>query len=230
MCSYIVQFLQKITDTNVCYFFCDSQDTSDLYHRVLKTIVLQLVRQHPQEVSSLIANQYVLQTCGMVQLKALVSQLIQMFASTRIIIDGVDECTKEVQKMMLKGLQAIYSESNSHCTILFSSRKESGIASLLKQRQVCLDERAEVHSDIKEFVTYKLSSIETNDAAVLKRVEEILLRKANGNLPYSDSRIMANNSGMFLWVKLIIDELQACYSDAQLEETAENLPKGLKAA
>ena len=36
--------------------------------------------------------------------------------------------------------------------------------------------------------------------------------------------------GMFLWVRLVVDELKYCYSDAALEETATSLPKGLKAA
>jgi hypothetical protein len=35
---------------------------------------------------------------------------------------------------------------------------------------------------------------------------------------------------MFLWVRLVVDELKHCYSDAALEEAATNLPKGLKAA
>jgi hypothetical protein len=36
--------------------------------------------------------------------------------------------------------------------------------------------------------------------------------------------------GMFLWVRLVVDELKYCYSDAALEETATRLPKGLKVA
>ena len=36
--------------------------------------------------------------------------------------------------------------------------------------------------------------------------------------------------GMFLWVRLVVDELKYCYSDVTLEETARSLPKGLKAA
>jgi hypothetical protein len=36
--------------------------------------------------------------------------------------------------------------------------------------------------------------------------------------------------GMFLWVRLVVEELKYCYSDAALEETATSLPKGLKAA
>jgi hypothetical protein len=35
---------------------------------------------------------------------------------------------------------------------------------------------------------------------------------------------------MFLWVRLVVEELQYCYSDANLEETATALPRGLDEA
>lgn len=35
---------------------------------------------------------------------------------------------------------------------------------------------------------------------------------------------------MFLWVRLVVEELRYCYSDADLESTATSLPKGLKEA
>jgi len=35
---------------------------------------------------------------------------------------------------------------------------------------------------------------------------------------------------MFLWVRLVVHELKHCYCDAEMENTATNLPKGLKAA
>ena len=36
--------------------------------------------------------------------------------------------------------------------------------------------------------------------------------------------------GMFLWIKLIIDELRQCYNDTDLKATTEGLPTGLKKA
>jgi hypothetical protein len=35
---------------------------------------------------------------------------------------------------------------------------------------------------------------------------------------------------MFLWVRLVAEELQYCYSDADLEKRAVSLPRGLKEA
>lgn len=36
--------------------------------------------------------------------------------------------------------------------------------------------------------------------------------------------------GMFLWVRLVIEELRNCFSDWDLEDRANSLPRGLKAA
>jgi hypothetical protein len=35
---------------------------------------------------------------------------------------------------------------------------------------------------------------------------------------------------MFLWVRLVVEELRYCYSDADLEERAVSLPRGLEEA
>jgi hypothetical protein len=37
-------------------------------------------------------------------------------------------------------------------------------------------------------------------------------------------------AGMFLWVRLVVEELRYCYSDADLEERAVSLPRGLEEA
>jgi hypothetical protein len=47
---------------------------------------------------------------------------------------------------------------------------------------------------------------------------------------YNMDRDANRRVGMFLWVRLVVDELKYCYSDGALEETARSLPKGLKAA
>lgn len=180
MCSYIIQVLQSSPAITVCYFFCNSQDGGDLYHQLLKTIVLQLIRQHSEIVSSLIANQYASQACVTAKLKFLVPQLLQMFACSKIVVDGIDECSKESQKVVLKELQSICSEPNSRCKIIFSSRKEAGISVLLRQYLICLDERVEVNSDIEAFIRSSMADLVTHDPEVLKRVEAMLLSKANG--------------------------------------------------
>ncbi|PQE25152.1 hypothetical protein CJF31_00006017 [Rutstroemia sp. NJR-2017a BVV2] len=209
--------LKNIPGLTVCYYFCNSQDTGNVCHQILTIIVLQILSQHP-DICTLIANEFVYRgaSCGMAQLKILVPQLLEIITYTRIVIDGIDECSKENQKAILKELDVICTGSTTQCKVLFSSRREVHIhKKLSKQPQISLDGRQEVDQDIRSFVKYKIAKLSTSDQDLLNRIESTLVEKANG---------------MFLWVRLVVHELKKCFSDAALEETATSLPEGLKAA
>ncbi|CAG8952745.1 hypothetical protein HYFRA_00008989 [Hymenoscyphus fraxineus] len=215
MCSYLIQKLTDIPDLTVSYYFCNSNDTGKVCGQILTTVVLHILRQHP-DTAALITNDFVYRGlgCGMPQLKTLIPKLLQLIGYTRIIVDGIDECSKENQKSIMKELQPLFISGN--CKILFSSRKEVHIREKLsKQPRVSLDGRPEVDQDIRTFIKHKLAKLCTSDQDLLDRIEAILVGRANG---------------MFLWVRLVINELKYCYSDAAMEETVTNLPRGLKAA
>jgi hypothetical protein len=118
------------------------------------------------------------------------------------------------------------------CKILFSSRKEVLIRERLCEKpQILLDGREEVDLDIRSYVKYKMMQLRTSDGGLLDRIESILVEKANGEaMPLCESFEAYIEAGMFLWVRLVIEELGYCYSDAALEERALSLPKGLKEA
>ena len=217
-----------------CYYFCNSQDTGNVCQQVLTIIVLQILRQHP-DICTLIANEFVYRgvSCGMAQLRILIPQLLQIISYTRIVVDGIDECSKENQKAVLKELQAVCIGPITHCKVLFSSQRDVHIRQTLsEQPQISLDGRQEVDWDIRSFVNYEIMKLHTSDRDLLDRIESILVEKANGDQVHTyDKDSDANHRvGMFLWVQLIINELEYCYSDTALEETATSLPKGLKAA
>jgi hypothetical protein len=167
----------------------------------------------------------------MAQLRLLVPQLLGIVDYTRIVIDGIDECLMENQKTILKELQALCTSPNSHCKILFSSRREVYICEKLSgMPQISLGGRQEVDFDIRSFVKYKVSKLRTSDPELVDRVEKILVEKADGEFSTTTSLTDNNYTGMFLWVRLVVDELKYSYNDAQMEEAATSLPKGLKAA
>ncbi|KAH6692826.1 hypothetical protein BKA61DRAFT_714437, partial [Leptodontidium sp. MPI-SDFR-AT-0119] len=202
---------------HVCYYFCNSQESGNICCQILRTIALQLLRRN-LDLASLIANQYVYlgTSCGMAQLRILLPQMLETINSARIIIDGLDECSEvETQMSILKELQRIVGK-DLRCKIMISSRREAKIAEKLSGKpQIQLDGRQEVESDIRLYVKYKVKSIETTDPDLRKKIESILVEKANG---------------MFLWVRLVVDELRTCGSDWELEERAKSLPRGLKKA
>lgn len=182
ICSYIIQRLIEKPGLTTCYYYCDSRSSGNVCQQILATIAIQLLRQH-HEISTLVANEFVYRgvDCTMTQLRNLVPQLLQTVASTRIVIDGLDECSKEDQKVILKELRTICIGPALQCKVLFSSRKEAHIRQkLLKQPYIALDSRQEVNQDIQSYLKYKVSKLATSDQDLLKRIEKTLMEKANG--------------------------------------------------
>ena len=184
MCSYIIQALTNIPGLTTCYYFCNSQDTGNICQQILTIIILQILRKHP-DICTFVANEFVYRgmSCGMAQLRILVPQVIHICEYTRIIVDGIDECSKENQKAILRELQAVYTASKIPCKVLFSTRREVHICEKLsKQPQISLDGRQDVDWDIQSFVKYKIAKLHTSDQEMLERIESVLVEKANGDL------------------------------------------------
>jgi hypothetical protein len=119
----------------------------------------------------------------MAQLRILIPQLLEIIAYTRIIVDGIDECTKENQKAILKELENSCTGPSIRCKVLYASRKEVHIyKKLSEQPQISLDGRQEVDWDIKSFVSYKMSKLQAFDQELLMNIESMLVEKANGEI------------------------------------------------
>lgn len=182
MCSFITQELSRTTDLDVCYYFCNSQEQGAVSTRILRNIALQLLRNH-LDIASLISNEFVYRgvNCGLTQLKVLIPQILQIIPRTRILIDGVDECSMDTQKAVLRDLQALCLGGTIPCKILFSSRKEVHISDRLSGRQqISLDNRDEVDTDIRLYVKHKIRKIPTSDTDLLDKIESILVENSNG--------------------------------------------------
>ena len=193
MCSYIIRSMSERAGLSPCYYFCRSQETGTVSSQILKTVALQLLRQHI-DLASLIANEFVYcgSNCGITQLKILVPKLLEIVPFTRIIIDGIDECSNENQKTILRELQALCFGPNIRCKILFSSRREVHIREKLSGKpQILLDGRMEVEFDIRSFVKYNIKKLRTSDELLLGRLESILAEKANGRRALESQPILA---------------------------------------
>jgi hypothetical protein len=130
------------------------------------------------------ANEYVYRglNCGMAQLRVLIPQILEAVPYTRIVVDGLDECSMDDQKPVLKVLQSLCVRPMIRCKVLFSSRREVYIHEKLSGNQhIPLEERYEVESDIRLFVKYKMTQLRTSDRNLLGRIESLLVEKANGD-------------------------------------------------
>lgn len=135
MCSFVIQELIQISTLDSCYYFCGGQDADHDYGCLLRTLALQLLRRN-LDLASIISNEFVYKgtSCNVKVLKTLVPRMLQTMPCTRIIIDGIDELARESQTLVLKDLQTFCDAVNSHCKIIFSSRKEVYLVEKLSKK------------------------------------------------------------------------------------------------
>lgn len=165
----------------MCYYFCNSTEAGNICGQIMRTIALQLLRRSV-DLASLVANSYVYpgSSCSLAQLRILLPQMLEVTKSTRIVIDGLDECSEESQMSVLKDLLRLLGK-DVNCKVIIASRREVKIAEKLSNKpQIKLDNREEVESDIRLYVKYQVGSIETDDSEIRQNIESILVEKANG--------------------------------------------------
>jgi hypothetical protein len=195
MSTSIIDLLEKGKTLNVCYYFCNNQDDGwdNPGERILGIIAIQLLRAHP-ELASLITNEFVSRglSSSLAQLRILVPKLLELQPCTRIVVDGIDECSKSGQKALLKELQATCLGPKLRCKILFSSRKEPDIKTELdKKAKISLDENDQIESDIQLYVTHKIQLLQSSfdgelGPGLFNNIARSLAEKADGrytNLP-----------------------------------------------
>ena len=182
MCSYILRNLRLTSGITACWYFCDSQD--DSCNRVLRTIALQLLRSQI-DLASLVFNKYVSQGCNTstAQLRLLIPEMLEVIPCTRLVVDGLDECSHENQKQILKETQALRINSKLHFKILFSSREEVYIAAKLRGKPfISLSESKEnVNKDIQAYVHHAFGKLQNKfQATHLSEVESVVVEKSKG--------------------------------------------------
>lgn len=185
--SHVIENLRENPDFTTIFFFCNSHtDKTDLCSHVLRTLILELLRSQ-RHLTSHIFEQYARQgrTPSLGQIKKLLPDLLSAVSSVRIAIDGLDECLEKDQKAILTELLSAVKASTSPCKIFVSSRAETFISKVLRQRPtISLTEKMEkvkVDEDIQEYVRHSLMGLrDTFTGELVDDVERTVVRKAQG--------------------------------------------------
>jgi hypothetical protein len=185
--SRIIQELRENPDLTTIFFFCNSHtDKEDLCSRVLRTLILELLRSKPHLTSHIFDN-YTRQgrTQSLVQIKKLLPDLLSAVPSTRILIDGLDECQEKDQKAILAELSSAVKNSTAPCKFFISSRAETYISKILRKRPtISLTEKKEkekVDEDIQAYVKHSLMVLRDSfPSKLVDDVERTVVRKAHG--------------------------------------------------
>jgi hypothetical protein len=234
LCSCIISSLNAAQKTTNLYYFCNSfLGNRDLCGTIFRTLVLQLVRNNI-ELASHISDNYVSRglTCSMTRLKELLPNLIMATSATRIIIDGLDECEDRDQKQILQELMKL---GGNHCKILISSRDYGHIGKILRKKKTIAfrDRRNDINKDIQLYVTQALAGLRQQfEDQIIDEIKRAVVEKADGTFFVLSWHIWCTylTSGMFLWVRLVVDSILDCHSIGELREAVIQLPEGLDAA
>jgi len=222
----VIEELKKSATGLLSFFFCQSTDSRiNSATAVLRGLIYLLVNQQPSLASHLRkkydqAGQSVFEDANAwVALSDIFTNMIQDpdLKMACLVIDALDECVADLPKLL--DLVIHTSALSARFKWLLSSRNEMHI----EQKLRCVDAKARLSLELKQnaeqvsravdvYIDDKLSRLDSlEDDSLRDQVRDILRRKANGT---------------FLWVALVVQELEVpeSWNPLQLVEEA---PPGL---
>ena len=218
--SLIVDHLAIRPEHTSMYYFCGQRSsTRNISAQVLRTLMIQLLRQN-LDLAPLVHQAYLQKglSCSSPSMKKMLKEVLPNIKSTRIVLDGIDECGHSTQKDIVATLVELQKYAGDSCKILISSRDEPQInKSLPRKTHVPLEGNTAV--GLRLYIQHYIAELKVLfpclDASLFDRVEQRL-------------QLMAN--GMFLWVRLVVMMLKEQVSDIDFETAIDQLPEGLDEA
>ena len=198
----------------VAYFFCDTKvQKRRTAISVCRTWVHQLLYDNPQLAREVEEVFYKSTVPTIVDMKKVLGKLLDKTDHCWFVLDGLDECEPEARADLLDICEHVMDRAK----VLIISRKENDIDRRLSQLgeekvATIVIEPEDNCKDIKSYVEAKVQDMEIDD----EELEETVI-----------TRLVHGANGMFLWVRLIIEELEEAERDDDLEEALYNLPDGL---
>ncbi|KAK2616717.1 hypothetical protein QQS21_000329 [Conoideocrella luteorostrata] len=207
----------------LAFFFCDSSfGTRRTASSVIRSLLLQLIQQHPSLINYVLPKYALRNTELFESFDALWEIFISAAADTHTgrkycIIDALDECDQDSQKLLLYQLRRTFqcSEAQQNLRILVISRPYSEINEYLELfPNKDLASFPEAEQDINVFIEERVTELagrKRYTTKVITQVRNILKDKAEGK---------------FLWVGIACEELQEISSRNAISHL-ETMPGGL---
>ncbi|KAL9118912.1 MAG: hypothetical protein Q9187_004534 [Circinaria calcarea] len=210
----------------VTFHYCDYSDKKTLEtSTILGTVIKQLLSRRPtipDAVGSLLREAYGFGTKVPDKdelVEILCSILVSNYQGAFLVIDGLDECGREVQGEVLSMVTYLMASDRVAVKIYISSRKDTHISTTLGNYPQVNIHESQLTGDITIFVEETVNSkIDKGDLVLRDPAlkQEIV------------SELVAKAHGMFLWVFLQLEDIcDATQSDAGIRETLRHLPEGL---
>ena len=192
LCAQLVQHLRHLNKGPVAFYIC-SLRTNKQYglDQALRSIAARLV-QHSHDHAFFVYREYIIKGIApsISVLKQLIPVLLSGMPGCRLIIDGLDECTRVEQEEMLKVILpfATGKTTSTNCKIAMFSQDTDYIRRTLK-KHTCIslnDEVVFVDDSIKSFVQHELAELRLSlddmviPDDVIMTIEQMIISKAKG--------------------------------------------------
>ncbi|KAL2033449.1 hypothetical protein VTO58DRAFT_104163 [Aureobasidium pullulans] len=227
LASHVINHLQKnqtVNQTGLCFAYFSFTDPTFHGAAPLTLALLKQLCQQQRSVPDMLskAKQEAREPASVSSVETFI-EVAQSFQQIFVVIDGLDECPEEQRPAILDFIIAA-SGVTSFCTKVFvSSRREGDIYShfsFLKKPVIEL-EAGLITPDIMKFVREEVSR--RRAVSELHIQEETLLEEVI-------QRIIEESNGMFLWVRLQLDQLCRASrkgTDYYVKDALSHLPQGL---
>lgn len=145
---------------------------------------------------------------------------LSRFDETFIVVDALDECSKEERKLLVSFFTGLIRSNPHGIKILLTSRPESDLEQLLKDNGKFLINANDTTKDIRPYVEAVLTDHITNranlDGEVKAELKQLLV-----------DTISSQADGMFLWAKLQLDHICREPNEESMISQLGKLPLGL---
>lgn len=177
------------------YFFSYRNNAAENSTRLLRSLTAQVIQKFP-DLAGYVHDEYVLShsTASLRALRKLLPNLLISAQSSRLVVDGIDECDPDEQKFIIEHiLELLPTGTSSHiCKILVSSRDVPTVSRNLRKKikiatEISLSrEHQSVDNVIECFIQKRLLELQDDigelehDGAVVDNTRRTLAEKANG--------------------------------------------------
>ncbi|KAF2001862.1 hypothetical protein P154DRAFT_618946 [Amniculicola lignicola CBS 123094] len=237
ICAKLVRFLQSDGRHTVLYCFYTYRISGVHPHPstfILSSLLSQIVRQN-KTLSTYVYEDYISEghSPSLQNLKDIFCKCMAQVKSPSILIDGIDECVRydrhgnildlNLIRGVLRDMLQLQSTNTSLATpkLLIVSRDISQISGiLLKKPTLSLDDETHaMQSAIRAFVRKRFVEVQDSLDG---------LELAQNILAELEDKLLSKAQGMFLWVKLVMMQLENdVYNSHDLEYVIEKLPSDL---
>ncbi|KAL4805677.1 hypothetical protein BDV18DRAFT_12049 [Aspergillus unguis] len=222
----LLRQVQSEPSQSIAYFLCQATDPKlNNATSILRSLVYMLIRQQPHLISHL-QERYDTDPklfesgSAFYSLSAIFEKMIQSSTKATIflLIDALDECELGLPEL-LQFITATKSTSSVQVKWVVSSRNRDDIEQALefddRKDKLSLELNAHHISDaVAAYINYRASQL-----TVLRR-NKVLLEQVK-------ERLLQRSDGTFLWVALVVQEMQKCRRSAAMVELLERTPRGL---